>query len=103
MDLLWISFYHKRVSRRIKKQFTGLGENTGKYIYFTVPIEQKATKIDKNEEEITKNISYRFKFIDGASLLIVHVSEELHRITGELEYNDKKCETCRIRYKYCDC
>ena len=58
MDLtmiLWLLFYHKRVSKRIKKkQFTCLEENTEKYITFTVPIEKEDTKIDKNGEEITK-------------------------------------------------
>ena len=33
-------------------------ENTEKYITFTVPIENKHTRIDKNEE-IPKTISYR--------------------------------------------
>ena len=36
-----------------KKQLTSLGENTEKYITFTVPIEKEVTKIDKNGEEIT--------------------------------------------------
>ena len=39
---------------KFKKQFTCLGENTEKYITFTVPVEKEFTKIDKNEEEITK-------------------------------------------------
>ena len=37
-----------------KKQFTCLGENTEKYIIFTVPIEKEVARIDKNVEEITK-------------------------------------------------
>ena len=41
-----------------KKQFTCLRENTEKYITFTVPIEKEVKRIDKNVEEITKNISY---------------------------------------------
>ena len=32
-------------------------ENAAKYIIFAVPIEKEVTRIDKNEEEITKNIS----------------------------------------------
>ena len=39
-----------------KKQFTCLGENTEKYITFTIKIEKEVTRIDKNGEEITKNI-----------------------------------------------
>ena len=50
MDLI------KELAGEFKKQFTCLGENTEKYITFTVPIERKVTRIDKNGEEITKNI-----------------------------------------------
>ena len=32
---------------------------------FTVPIEKEVTGIDKNEEEITKNILYTLQFIDS--------------------------------------
>ena len=44
-----------------------LGENTEKYITFTVPIDKEVTKIYKNGEEITKNISYilYIQFIDS--------------------------------------
>ena len=48
----------KESVEEFKKQFTCLGENTKKYITFTVPIEKGVTRIDKNGEEITKNISY---------------------------------------------
>ena len=50
-------FIIKELAEEFKKQFTSLGENTKKYITFTVPIEKKVTRIDKNGEEITKNIS----------------------------------------------
>ena len=46
----------KELAEELKKQFTCLGENTEKYITFTVPIEKAVTRIDKNGEEITKNI-----------------------------------------------
>ena len=47
-------FVMKELIEEFKKQFTCLGENTKKYITFTVPIEQKLTSIDKNGEEIAK-------------------------------------------------
>ena len=50
-------FTIKELSEEFKKQFICLGENTEKYIIFTVPIEKEVTRIDKNGEEITKNIS----------------------------------------------
>ena len=51
-------FYHKNLAVKFKKQFTCLGENTEKYITFIVPIKKEVTRIDKNGEEITKNIPY---------------------------------------------
>ena len=51
-------FIIKELEEEFKKQFTCLGENTEKYKAFTFPIEKEVTKIDKNGEEITKNISY---------------------------------------------
>ena len=50
-------FIIKQLIEEFKKQFTCLGENTEKYIAFTVPIEKEVIMIDKNGEEITKNIS----------------------------------------------
>ena len=66
-------------------QFECLGENTEKYINFSVPIKKETTKKDKNgNDEITK-ISYKIKFIDSyrfmsASLsnLVNNLSEGVH-------------------------
>ena len=75
-----LSFYYK--SRKIQKnklieeftgQFTCLGENTEKkYTTFAVPIAKKVTRIDKNGKEVTKAISYRQKFIDGADFWLAY-------------------------------
>ena len=51
-------FIIKRLSEKFKKQFTCLGENTEKWITFTVPLEKEVTRINKNGEKLTKNISY---------------------------------------------
>ena len=51
-------FIIKELAEEFKKQFTCLGESTEKYITFKGPIEKEVTKIDKNAEEITKNVSY---------------------------------------------
>ena len=58
-------FIIKELAEESKKQFTSLGENTEKYLTFTVPIEQEVKRFDKSWEEITKNISYRLQFIDS--------------------------------------
>ena len=84
------SEYHfiiKEFTKEILKKFTCLGENTKRYITFTVPIEKEVTRIDKNGEEITKSVSYILQFIDSArfmasslSNLVNNISEGVHRI-----------------------
>ena len=56
-----------------------------------------------------KNISYILQFIDRArfmvcsfSNLVNNLSEGLHRIKFKLGNEDKKWETCIIKYKYCN-
>ena len=36
------------------------------HITFTIPIEKEVTTIEKNGEEITKNISYILQFVNSA-------------------------------------
>ena len=103
-------FIMKELPEKFKKQFTCPGENTKKYIAFRVPIEKEVTRIDKNGEEITKNISDILQFIDRArfmasslSNLVNNFSEGIHRIRCKYAHDDKKYETCEIKYKYCNC
>ena len=49
-------FIIKELAEEFKKQFTCLVENTEKYITFIVLIEKDVTRIDRNEEEITKKL-----------------------------------------------
>ena len=56
-------FIIKELAEEFKKQFTCLGENTERYITFAVAIEKEVTRIDKNGEELTQNISYILQFI----------------------------------------
>ena len=37
------------------------------------------------------------------SNLVNNLPEEIHRIKCKCRHDDKKCETCGIKYKYCDC
>ena len=67
-----------------------------KYITFTVPVEKQVTRIDKNGEEITKNIYYILQFIDSARYSLSNLSEGIHRIICKYEHDDRKCETCGI-------
>ena len=103
-------FIIKESVEEFKKQSTCLGENTEKYITFSVPIEKEVTRIDKNGEEFTKNISYILQFIDttrfmasSLSNLVNNFSEGIHKIKCKHRYEDKQCETCGIKYKCCNC
>ena len=64
----------KKLAEKLEKQFTCLGENTEKYITFTVPIEKEFIRINKNGEEITKNTSYILEFIDSARVVVSSLS-----------------------------
>ena len=103
-------FIIKELAVEFKKKFTYLGENIEKYITFPVSIEKEVTRIDKSGEEITKNMSYILPFIDSAKFMasslsnpVNNLSEGIRRIKCKLGHDNKKCETCRIKYNYCDC
>ena len=90
-------FIIKGLTEEFKKQFNCFGENTEKYITFTVPIEKKVTKIDKNGEDIRfLQFIYSARFmVSSLSNLVNNLSEGLHRIKCKFGHDDEKCETYR--------
>ena len=73
-------------------------------------MEEQVWRTNKNGEGIAKNISYILKFIDSIkfiasslSNIVNNLSERIHRIKCIYGHDDKKWETCVIKYKYCDC
>ena len=82
MDQTMIIIYYKELAEEFKKQFTCL--------------------------QITKNIPYILQFIyrprfmaSSLSNLVNNLSEGIRRIKCKYKHDDKKCETCGIKYKYC--
>ena len=78
--------YYKRVSSRIWKRFTCLGENT-ENITFSVLIENEVTIVDKKWNGITKTRSYSLqsfhsKRFTASSLLhlVNNLAEGIHKI-----------------------
>ena len=62
------------------------------------------------EKKLQKNISYILQFIDSARLMASSLSnpvnnlcEGIYRIKCKYRHDDKKSETCGIKYKYRDC
>ena len=61
------------------------------------------------DRKLQKNISYILQFIGStifmASLLsnlVNNLSERIHKGKCKYKGHHKKCETCRIKYKFCD-
>ena len=57
-----------------------------------------------------KNISYRLQFIDSIrftanslSNLINNLGKGIDKLKCKFGHNNKKCETCGIKCKDCDC
>ena len=107
-------FIIKKLAEKLKKkQFTCLGENTEKCITFTVPIEKEVTKVDKNGEKITKNISYillYYTLLIAQDLWQAHYQifsiiflKEFIKSNVNKNMKRKKCQIGEIKYKYCDC
>ena len=64
-----------------------------------VPLEKEVTIIDKNGEEVTKNTSYILQFINSTRFM----ASSLSNLVNNDGHDDKTSETCRIKYRYCDC
>ena len=83
------------LAEEFEKQYTCLGDDTEKYITFSIPIEKKATRIYK-KQEITKAISY-LQFIDSSRFMacslsnLVNLSKEIYKIKCKYRHRDKKC------------
>ena len=91
------------LAEEFKTQFICLGENTEKYITFTVPTEKEVPRIDKNGEEVRKNISCILQFIDSTrfmasslSNLVNNLSEGIHRIKYKYRHDDKNVRLAEL-------
>ena len=84
-------FIIKELAKEFKGNFECLGENTEKYITFSVPIKKK---IENKDLEITYNIkfidSYRF-MPSSLSKLVDNLSERIH---------NNKCVDCKSNLDY---
>ena len=58
-------FIIKELAEEFEEEFECLGENTEKYIKFSMPIKKEIIKIDKDGNDKIMKISYRIKFIDS--------------------------------------
>ena len=73
-------------------------------------IEIQVIIIGKNGDELIEKLSYKLQFIDSArfmagslSNLLNNLSEGIQGIKCKYGHNNRKCETCRIKYRNCEC
>ena len=79
-------FIIKELTEEVKGHFECLGENTEKYITFSVLI--------KKEHDNGKTIAYKIKFIDSCRFMQSKLSDLVDNLS---EINNKNCKTCMER------
>ena len=75
-----------------------LGENTEKYITFSVPINKQITKIDKDSNDKVIQISYKIKFIDSFRFMSSSLSSLADNLSEGL--HSDKCTDCKSCLDY---
>ena len=88
-------FIIKELAEEFEGEFERLGENTEKYITFSVPIKKEITKKDKNENDKIIKISYKIKFIDSCRFMSTSLSNFVNNLSEGL-HNDRciDCKSC---------
>ena len=76
-------FIIKELAEEFKGEFECLGENTEKYISFSVPI--------KKEHDNDKTVTYKIKFVDTCRFMPSKLSNLVDNLS---EINNKDCKTC---------
>ena len=76
-------FIIKELAEKFKREFECLGENTEKYISFSVPI--------KKEHDNDKAITYKIKFADTCRFMPSKLPDLVDNLS---EINRKDCKTC---------
>ena len=79
------------MAREFEGNFECLGENTEKYITFSVPIKKK---IDNNDLEIT----YKIKFINSYRFILPSLSKLVDNLSEGIHNN--KCSDCESNLDY---
>ena len=84
-------FIIKELAKEFEGNFECLGENTEKYITFSIPIKKK---IDNKDLEIT----YKIKFIDSYRFMSSSLSKLVDNLSEGI--HDNKCSDCESNLDY---
>ena len=97
-------FVIKQIPVEFEGQFKFLGENTEKYITYSLTIKKEVTNNDDNDgddsgvDETKKTVEYRLSFVDSCRLMSGKLSDLVDNLPG---IRDKECKECikKIRVK----
>ena len=96
------SYDNHFIIKELAKEFDGelecLGENTEKYITFSVKINKKIMKKDEDGKEKIVNIPHRLKFIDSYRLMPASLSNHVDNFSNGLHNN--RCVDCESGLDY---
>ena len=96
---LWLSFYHKRVSKVIWEVIWTSLWKYRKVQNLLCSIRTKVTKIDKDGKESVVTISYKIKCVDSVRFITTSLSNLIHNLTeGIRNIQCKDCD-CFLEYK----
>ena len=93
----------------MKENLTVTEKILTKYKIFSVSTTKEVKKIDENGEEIMKTVFCKLQFVKStrfmasSSNLVDNLAEGIHKIKCKYEHDNKKCQTCGINYKDCEC
>ena len=91
-------FIIKELAEEFEWEFECLGENTEKYITFSVPIKKEITKIDKDSNDKIMKISYKINFIDSFRFMSSSLSNLVDNLSERL--HSDKCTDCKSCLDY---
>ena len=89
MFYIWLPLY-KYLAKEFYGQLECLGENSEKYITFSVPISK--------ELDNGKIVTYRLKFIDSFRFMWTSVSKLVKYLSGKLHFDN--CTDCKSKLDY---
>ena len=91
-------FIIKELTEEFKGEFGYLGENTEKYVTFSVPIKMEITKKDKNGDDKITKISYKIKFINSYRFVSTSLSNLVSNLSEGL--HNYRCIDCKFCLDY---
>ena len=91
-------FIIKELAEESEGESECLGENTEKYMNFSVSIKKEITKIDKDGNDKIMKIPYKIKFIDSFRFMSSSLSNLADNLSDR-PYSDK-CTDCKSYLDY---